>query len=100
MHKWEASVGEVLDCCRELNNANDHYAMAVVKSDMIGGYLPRKLSHILLLFARRGDVIQCLVSGKRWYSHDLPQRGMEIPRVLILKGRHKELKKLQTLWKT
>ena len=62
MHIWEAAVGEVLDCHREPDNANDCYAMAVVKSDTIVGHLSRKLSHILSLFARRGGVIRCFVS--------------------------------------
>ena len=34
-HIWKAAVGEVLDCRREPDNANDRYAMAVVKSDTI-----------------------------------------------------------------
>ena len=55
-HIWEASVGEVLDCRCEPDNANDRYAKAVVKRDTIVVYLPRKLSRILLLFARRGGV--------------------------------------------
>ena len=59
VHIWETAVGEVLDCRRKPDNANDSYAMAVVKSDMIVGHLPRKLSHILSLFARRGGVIRC-----------------------------------------
>ena len=62
MHIWEAAVGEVLDCRREPDNANDRYAMAVVKRDMIVGHLLRKLSCILLLFARRGGVIRCFIS--------------------------------------
>ena len=57
VHIWEAGVGEVLDCRHEPENANDRYAMAVVKSDTIVGHLPRKGSRILSLFARRGGVI-------------------------------------------
>ena len=47
-HIWEAAVGEVLlmDCRHEPDNANDRYAMAVVKSDTIVGHLPRKLSRV------------------------------------------------------
>ena len=68
-HIWEAAVGEVLDCRREPENANDRYAMAVVKSDTIVGHLPRKLSRILSLFARRGGVIRCLVSCAEVNKH-------------------------------
>ena len=55
-HKWEAAVGELLDCHREPDHANSCYAMAVVKSETIVGNLPKKLSRILSLFARRGGV--------------------------------------------
>ena len=47
MHIWGAAVGEMLDCRRESDNANDRYAMAVVKSDMIVGHWPRKLTYFI-----------------------------------------------------
>ena len=41
---WEAAVGEELDCERELNNAHDHYAVAVKRMEVVVGHLPCKLS--------------------------------------------------------
>ena len=44
-------------------------------------------------------MIQCRVAGRRRYSADLPQGGLEIPCVLILEGKCKELKKFRALLK-
>ena len=46
---WEAAVGEELDCERELNNAHDHYAVAVKRMEVVVGHLPCKLSRLCLL---------------------------------------------------
>ena len=47
---WDAAIGEELDCQREPSNANDRYAVAVVKSGVVVGHLPKKLSRIYSLF--------------------------------------------------
>ena len=47
--KWDASVGEVLMCVRETHNTQDWYAVAVKKSQIVVGHLPRKISRVLLL---------------------------------------------------
>ena len=54
---WEFSIGEELDCRREPSNIVDQYAVAVVKSGIVVGHLPKKLSCIYSLFIRRGGVI-------------------------------------------
>ena len=69
VHIWEAAIGEVLDYSRERDNANDCYVMAEVKSDTIVGHLPRKLSRILSVFARRGGVHVYTVVRRN--SHEL-----------------------------
>ena len=46
---WEAAVGEELDCERELNNAHDHYAVAVKRMEVVVGHLSCKLSRLCLL---------------------------------------------------
>ena len=43
---WEAAVGEVLVCVRELDNAADRYAVAVKKERVVIGQLPHKLSRV------------------------------------------------------
>ena len=80
-----AAVGEELISERETHNSHDHYAVAVKRTGVIIGHLPRKLSKLCSLFLRRGASIICTLSGGRRYSHDLPQGGLEIPCTLHIK---------------
>ena len=86
----EAVNGEVLECSREIGNCSDSYAVAVTKSSgetegtVTVGHVPRKIS-ICFIFIRRGGVIDCTVTGRRCYSADLAQRGLEIPCILTFK---------------
>ena len=96
---WEAAVGEVLDCEREPGNAKDRYAVAVKKNATVIGHLPKKISCVSSLFLRRGGSIQCTVTGRRRYSFDLPQGGLEIPCSVKFTAKSKELKKLKQLLK-
>ena len=97
---WEAAVDEELVCRPERSNAHDRYAVAVMKNDLVVGHLSSKFSRLYTLFMRRGGVILCRVTGRRRYSSDLPQGGLEIPCVLLLKGSSKELNKLKKLKRT
>ena len=83
---WEANVGEELECVKERRNEKDRYAVAVVKNDTIIGHLPRKISKVCSLFLRRGGNICCIVTGRRRFSADLPQGGLEIPCTLMFKA--------------
>ena len=98
---WEAAVGEILVCEREPRNAADRYAVAVKKDGMIIGHLPRKVSRVCSLFLRRGGIIHCKVTGRRRYSGDLPQGGLEVPCTLAFESRAKpkELAKIKHLLK-
>ena len=69
-------------------------AVAVLKSGIIIGHLPRKISTLCSIFLRRGGSIHC-VTGRRRYSSDLPQGGMEIPCSLHFKGAAKDMKKVK-----
>ena len=93
----DAVNGEELECQWERGNAADIYAVAVIKDSSIVGHLPRKISRICALFIRRGVVIYCRVTGRREYSTDLPQGGVEIPCLLLFEGETKEIKKLVKL---
>ena len=73
----------------------DRYAVAVIKDGVIIGHLPRKVSRVCSLFLRRGGSIQCTVVGRRRYSSDLPQGGLEIPCCLIFTAMPKEMQKLK-----
>lgn len=44
-------------------------------------------------------MVRCHVAGRRRYSDDLLQGGQEIPCVLILEGKCKDLEKVKRLLK-
>ena len=69
--------------------------ICVVKGGIIIGYLPKKMSLVCSLFIRKGGNIHCIVTGKRRYSTDLAQGGLDIPWRLIFKGKQDQIKKLQ-----
>ena len=69
----------------------------VRKGRTVVGHLPRRLSRLCALFIRRGGSIHCSPTGKRRYSADLPQGGLEIPCILYFKGDAKEIKKVVKL---
>ena len=94
---WEAVIGETLQCVREPENTHDRYAVAVKKDGVVVGHLPKKISRVCSLFLRRGGVIECSVTGRRKYSDDLPQGGMEIPCMIIFKAASLEMKKLKKI---
>ena len=76
---WDATPGETLTCIRERGNRNDVFAVAVQSDGNVVGHVPRHISCICTLFMHRGGEINCLITGSRRYSRDLPQGGMEIP---------------------
>ena len=39
-HEWTPVLGEDLQCQRESSNANDPYAVAVMKEDNVVGHVP------------------------------------------------------------
>ena len=94
---WEAVVGEELQCQRDRVNSSDNYAVSVKREGIIVGHLLRKISCLCALFIRRGGSITCRPTGRRRYSSDLPQGGLEIPCLLLFKGQTKEIKKLVKL---
>ena len=92
---WSATIGEQFPCVCEPLNVMDGYAVAVKKDDTVIGHLPKKVSRICSLFLRRGGTIQCIVTGTRRYSEDLPQGGLEVPCNLLFRGEQKEIKKVE-----
>ena len=96
---WEAAVGEMLVCVREPRNAHDRYAVAVEKDGTVIGHLPKKVSRVCALFLKRGGSIHCTVTGKRRYSADLPQGGVEIPCSAVFVGKSNEIQKMKRVMK-
>ena len=74
---WEAEVGTTLQCQRETGNLQDIYVVAVLKSGVIVGHVPKKISFTCSFFLRRGGAIHCTVTGAKRYSADLEQGGLE-----------------------
>ena len=79
---WEATEGEVLPCTRELHNLRDPFAVAIMREGVIVGHVPKKISAVCSSFLRRSGSITCRTVGRRQYSSDLPQGGLEIPCIL------------------
>lgn len=98
-HNWESEIGETLICEREPSNVDDRYAVGVKRDGEIVGHLPKKISRVSSLFLLRGGscCITCTVVGRRRYSADLVQGGLEIPCTILFRGTQKEINKLKTL---
>ena len=94
---WEASVGEELLCQCENGNGSDPFAIAIIKSGMTVGHIPRKISPICSLFLRRNGVVTIQTPGGRRYSADLPQGGLEILCTIAFEGFGKDVQKLKRL---
>ena len=85
-----------VECQRECGNAADTNAISVIREGTVIGHLPRKTSRMCTLFIRRGGVIHCRVTGRR-YSSNLTQGGLEIPCFLSFEGVAKGIKKVVKL---
>ena len=96
---WEAAVGEELSCERELGNHQDPFAVAVVRSTVTVGHVPKKISSVCSMFLRRGGAIKCQVTASKRYLEDLPQGGREIPCTVTFEGNAKDLAKVKRLVK-
>ena len=76
---WNAILGERLECRRDRDNEKDRYAVGVFQNEVLVGHLPKKYSRICAIFLDKGGQIHCIVVGRRQYSFDLVQGGLEIP---------------------
>ena len=64
---WDSAINEELPCECEVHNAMDHYAIAVIRDEVVVGH---QISRICSLFLRRGGTIRVKVTGKRRYSSE------------------------------
>lgn len=71
---------------KKTGNPHDIFAISVMKSGVIVGNVPKKISSICSLFLQRRGAIHCGVTGARFYSADLVQGGLEIPCILKFVG--------------
>ena len=54
---WSPSLGEVLQCTRELDNTKDRYAVAVVRRSTVVGHIPHKIAAASALFLARNYLL-------------------------------------------
>ena len=83
-----------LEKVMENDNSNDKFAVAVSRNNTIVGHVPRKFSSFCSIFLRKGGSVMCEVTGRRQYSLDLPQGGMEIPCVYVFNGDEGDITKV------
>jgi len=62
---WDAPIGEVLRCEREVGNFHDTFVVAIKKDSEVVGHCPRKISALCLIFIRHGGNNTCKVTGRR-----------------------------------
>ena len=79
-HIWEAADGKTLNCVRETTNRCDPFSVANIKDAVVAGHLARKISTVSSLFLKQKGTITCSVNGRRRYSRDLLQGGLEMIR--------------------
>ncbi len=47
---WSPVIGEGLDCVQESRHSHDLYAVAIIKSGVVVGHVPHKISSVCSLF--------------------------------------------------
>ncbi len=94
---WNPFAGQEYTCEREEANGEDPYAVAIISGGVTVGHVPRKISAACSLFLQRFGHINCIITGSRRYSEDLPQGGLEIPCLYTLTGESKLIMKMRKL---
>ena len=95
---WKSNPDDILTCRREHGNIHDLYAVCMVHATgIVVGHVPRKISTVCSMFLLKGGSISCQVTGKRRYSADLPQGGLELPCELRFNGPSTLVNKVQKI---
>ena len=67
------------------------YAIALKQKDVIVGHIPKSLSKITYFYLKHDGDLLVEIIGKRQYSRDLPQGGMELPALYVFKTTNLEM---------
>ena len=67
------------------------FAIALKQKDVIVGHIPKFLSKITYFYLKHGGDLLVEIIGKRQYSRDLPQGGMELPALYVFKTANLEM---------
>lgn len=95
---WTYEISEKLRCDREENNANDKFAVKLVRNDgnkeQCVGHVPIELSKVFKFFLKRGGKIFATVTGNKFFNI-----GLELPCTYTFSGQAADVEKLRTLLK-
>ena len=69
----------------------------MMKNDEVVGHVPRKILVACTLFIKKRGIIDCIVTGRRRYSCDLPRGGLEVPCVYRFHGNSELVSKIKRL---
>ena len=92
--EWEAEIGSKLTAqykTRPGALVQDKYAIALKQKDVTVGHIPKFLSKITYFYLKHGGDLLVEIIGKRKYSRDLPQGGMELPALYVFKTTNLEM---------
>ena len=92
--EWEAEIGSKLTAQYETRPGalvQDKYAIALKQKDVIVGHIPKFLSKITYFYLKHSGDLLVEIIGKRQYSRDLPQDGMELPALYVFKTTNLEM---------
>ena len=92
--EWEAEIGSKLTAQYETRPGalvQGKYAIALKQKDVIVGHIPKFLSKITYFNLKHGGDLLVEIIGKRQYSKDVPQGGMELPALYVFKTTNLEM---------
>ena len=73
-----------------MHNAQDRFAVAIVKDDIIVGHVPREVLHLVWHFIEHDGTVNCEVTGRR--KHGI---GLEVPCTYVFSAKKKLIRKLR-----
>jgi hypothetical protein len=95
---WTYEIGEKLCCDKEENNANDKFAVKLVRNDgnkeQCVGHVPIEHSKVFNFFLKRGGKIFATLTGNKFFNI-----GLELPCTYTFLGQAADVEKLRTLLK-
>ena len=98
---WVPVLNEVLQAKQEIDNEEDQYGVAVIKTtpstdEVTVRHVPRNISRMCWYFIQHNGEITCKITGRRRQSN-LPQGSMEVPCEYKFIGKKKHIKKIHKL---
>lgn len=89
---WTPVIGETLHLEKEEGNAEDPYAVAVMRGTTIVGHAPREISRVFSYFMLHDGTISAEVTGHRRFGC-----GLEVPCRYKLQSKPKYIKRAKQI---